>query len=89
MNEKPTFLASGIVLLITTQEELNQLATLEGIKQDEIHVDQHYVAYMEDVLHVIPLSEVDDGFPMEFKKPRKFSTWYRTQMRKKEWQEDG
>ena len=86
MNEQENYLKQGVVLLIEEQEHLNMLAKLEGIKQGELHIDQPYVAYMDEVLHVIPLSEVDDSFPVEFRRPRKFKSWYRTQMRKKEWE---
>jgi len=69
----------NIVLLISTQEELNQFAELEDVPQDAIHVDQEYVAYRDELgaVQLIPRVETLEGYPREFEKPRKFSSWYR------------
>lgn len=78
-NEKRTSLEHNIVLLITTQEELNQLSELEeGVTQDALHIDEPYLAWKDhdDAIQLMAKSQLDQSYPQEFYKPRKFKSWY-------------
>jgi len=73
-------LKHNIVLAINTQEELNFLAeVVEGISIDAIYIDEPYVAFLDNnnAVQLFPLSEIDESYPREFDKPRKFMPWYR------------
>lgn len=73
-----TKLKHGVVLAINTQEELNLLAEIEDIVEDCLFIDEPYIAFKDELaIQVIPLREVDESYPMEFLKPRKFMPWYR------------
>lgn len=66
--------------MINTQDELNLLAELEeGIKEDAVLTDEPYVAFKDNdnAVQLLPLSEIDESYPREFDKPRKFMPWYR------------
>jgi len=85
IDEPKTSLKYNIVLAINTQEELNLLASLEeGVKEDCLCIDEPYVAFKDsdNAIQLLPLSDIDDSYPMEFNKPRKFMPWYRTTLRK-------
>ena len=70
-------------ILIATQEELNLLAeAVEGVEVDALHIDEPYVAFMEEVLHVVPQSQLEEGHMFYNVKPRKFKSWYRSIKRK-------
>lgn len=76
-----TSLKHGVVLLIETQEELNMLSELEdGVKKDCLHIDEPYVAFKDSdaAIQILPQSQIDDSYPMEFEKPRKLKSWYRS-----------
>ena len=83
--EKSMVLKHNIVLLITTQEELNQFAELEDVPKDALHIDQEYVAFRDDLgaIQLIPRAETLEGYPLEFDKPTLFRRWY-NRNRKKE-----
>jgi len=73
-------LKHNIVLAINTQDELNLLAELEdGVATDCLYIDEPYVAFKDgdDAIQLLPASEIDESFPREFDKPRKFMGWYR------------
>ena len=75
-----TKLKHNVVLAINTQEELNLLSELEeGVKEDCLYIDEPYVAFKDNdnAIQLLPLSEIDNSFPMEFFKPRKLKPWYR------------
>ncbi len=75
-----TKLKHNVVLAINTQDELNLLAELEeGISEDAVLIDEPYVAFKDNdnAVQLLPLSEIDESYPMEFDKPRKFMPWYR------------
>jgi hypothetical protein len=81
MDEVKTSLKHGIVLLVASQEDLNNLASLEdGVKEDCLHINEPYVAFKDSdsAIQLIPLKEIDGSYPMEFHKPRKFGSWYRS-----------
>jgi hypothetical protein len=70
------------LLLIQTQEEFNQLAELlDGVALDSLHIDEDYVAYMDEVVMVVPLSDIDDTHFMRNTKPTPFKKWYKKQKR--------
>lgn len=82
-NKKVEHLKYGVLLLIETQEELNMLAeVVDGVEVDALHVDESYVAFMDEVLHVVPQSQLEEGHFMSGVKPRKFSSWYKSIKRK-------
>ena len=64
------------VIAIETQDQLNQLVEVMreflegGLAYDSIHIDEPYVAYVDEVLHIIPQSQIDTKI-----KSRKFSQW--------------
>lgn len=74
-------LKPNTVLLITTQEELNLFAELEdGVSKDALCIDEPYIAFTDgdNAIQLLPQSDIDDSYPIEFHKPRKFSSWYRS-----------
>ena len=76
-------LKHNILLLIENQEQLNQLSELvDGVEVDALHIDEDYVAYMDDVLYVVPYSQIDDTHFLRHVKPTVFRKWYQKQMRK-------
>ena len=82
-----TKLKPNIVLAINTQDELNLLAELEeGISEDAVFIDEPYIAFKDNdnAVQLLPLSEIDDSYPREFDKPRKFMPWYRKNMHEEE-----
>jgi len=75
-----TSLKHNVVLAINTQEELNLFAELEdGIKEDCVYINEPYIAFKDNdnAIQLLPLREIDESYPLEFKKPRKFMPWYR------------
>jgi len=82
-NEKSNHLKHGVLLLIANQDELNQLAeVVDGVEVDALHVDEDYVAYMDDVLYVVPYSQIDETHFMRVIKPTLFKKWYKKVKRK-------
>lgn len=81
-NEKPNPLKHGTLLLIKTQEELNQLAEVTGMVDDCLHIDEPYLAFMEEVLMVVPQSQLEEGHFLSQVKPRRFMSWYKSVKRK-------
>jgi len=78
-NEETNYLKHGVLLLIANQEELNMFAeVVSGVEVDALHIDEPYVAYMEEVLYVIPQSEIDESHFMYNIKPRKLKSWYKS-----------
>ena len=78
-NEIRTSLKHNIVLLITTQEELNQLAELEeGVCTDALHIDEPYICFKDsdDAVHILPQSQASELNEMQHIKPSRFSSWY-------------
>jgi len=72
----------GILLLIANQDELNQLAeVVDGVEVDALHIDEDYVAYRDDVLYVVPLSQIDETHPLRGIKPTLFRKWYKKQQK--------
>ena len=68
----------GILLLIETQDELNQLAEVTRcLALDSLHIDEEYVAYMDEVLMVVPRTEIDETHFMRNVKPTLFRKWYK------------
>lgn len=79
-NKKRTSLKHGVILLIASQEELNQLSELEeGVAEDALHVDEPYLAWKDgdDAIQLMAQSQLDESYPIEFYKPKKFNGWYR------------
>ena len=82
-HETVNHLKPGTVLLVTTQEELNLLLGLtDGMAYDSLVIDEDYIAYHDEVLHIMPFSQIDQSYPREFEKPRRFMPWYRSVKRK-------
>jgi len=81
-NEKPNPLNHGVLLLIADQEELNMLAEVVGMVDDCLHINEPYLAFMEEVLMVVPQSQLEEGHFMAEVKPRKFKSWYKSTKRK-------
>ena len=72
-------LKHNILLLIENQEQLNQLAELvDGVEVDALHIDEPYLAFMDEVLWVVPQSKLEEGHWATQVKPRKFNSWYRS-----------
>ena len=63
--------------MIETQEELNKLAEVTGIATDSLHIDEEYVAYMDEVLMVVPRTEIDETHFMRDVEPTIFRKWYK------------
>jgi len=77
-------LKHGVLLLISSQEELNLLAeVVDGVEVDALHVDEPYLAFMDEVLWLVPQSELEEGHFMSQVKPRKFMSWFKSIQRKK------
>lgn len=73
-------LKHGVLLLIANQDELNILAeVVEVIELDSLHVEEPYVAFMEEVLCVMPQSQIDESHQHFHTKPRKMKSWVRSQ----------
>ena len=82
-NKKPNHLKHGVLLLITHQEELNQLSeVVDGVEVDALFIDEPYLVFMEEVLHIVPQSQLEEGHFMKEVKPRKFKSWYKSIRRK-------
>ena len=77
-------LKHGVLLLINNQEELNLLAdVVDGVEVDALHVDEPYLVFMDDVLHVVPQSQLEQSHQFYGVKPRKLKSWYRNIMQKR------
>lgn len=75
-------LKNNIVLLIETQEELNQLADItKDIALDSIFVDEPYVAFMDEVLWIVPQNNLEFGHWASLVRPTLFRKWYKKQKR--------
>ena len=76
-------LKHNIVLAINTQDELNLFAELDaGISKDAVYIDEPYVAFKDsdNATQLLPYREIEieiESYPIEFRKPRKFMSWYR------------
>lgn len=82
-NEKVNHLKHGVLLLIETQEELNMLAeVVDGVEVDALLIDEPYLAFVDDVLYVVPQSKLEEGHFMSQVKPRRFISWYKSIKRK-------
>ena len=81
-DEKVNHLKHGVLLLIETQEELNMLAEVTGMVDDCLHIDEPYLAFMEEVLMIVPQNKLEEGHFMSRIKPRSFMPWYRSIKRK-------
>ena len=80
-------LKHGVLLLIETQEELNLLAEIiDGVEVDILHIDEPYLAFMDEVLWIVPQSKLEVGHFMEDVKPKKLKSWYKSAKRKIGWQ---
>jgi len=75
-------LKHGVLLLIEDQEELNLLAEVVDIADDCLFVDEPYLAFMDEVLMIVPQSKLETGHFMESVKPRRFKPWYKSIKRK-------
>ena len=80
--EHTKMLKHNILLLIETQEQLNLLAEVTGMVDDAVHIDEPYLAFMDEVLWVIPQNKLEEGHFMSQVKPRHFMSWYRSIQRK-------
>lgn len=80
--EKVNPLKHGVLLLIETQEELNLLAEVVEMVDDCVHIDEPYLAFMEEVLWLVPQSKLEEGHFLSQVKPRLFKSWYRSVKRK-------
>jgi hypothetical protein len=70
------------LILIQTQEELNEFVeVVECVEVDALHIDQDYVAYMDEVVWIVPLSEIDETHFMRNIKPKPLKKWLRKQKR--------
>ncbi len=75
-------LKSNELILIENQEELNQLAeVISGVEVDALYIDEDYVAYMDEVIWIVPLSEIDDTHFMRYTKPTPFKKWFKKENR--------
>ena len=81
-DEKVNYLKHGVLLLIENQEELNLLAEVTEAVDDCLHIDEPYLAFMEEVLMIVPQSQLEEGHFMSRVKPRSFMPWYRSIKRK-------
>ena len=82
-NEKVNHLKHGVLVLVETQDELNKLAeVVDGVEVDALLIDEPYLAFMEEVLMVVPRSQLEEGHFMSQVKPRGFSSWYKSVQRK-------
>lgn len=82
VDEKLNHLKYGVLLLIENQEELNMLAEVTEMVDDCLHIDEPYLAFMEEVLMIVPQSKLEVGHFMESVKPRSFMPWCRSIKRK-------
>lgn len=81
-DEKVNYLKHGVLLLIENQEELNMLAEVTEVVDDCLHINEPYLAFMEEVLIIVPRSQLEEGHFMSGVKPRRFMPWYRSIKRK-------
>jgi len=82
-NEKVNHLKHGVLLFIASQDELNLFSeVVDGVEVDAIYVDEPYLAFMDDVLWVVPQSQLESGHFLEEVKPRKFKSWFKSIRRK-------
>jgi len=76
-------LKHGVLILIESQEELNLLAeAVDGVEVDALHINEPYLAFMDEVLWVVPQSKLEEGHFMSQVKPRKFKSWFKSVKRK-------
>jgi len=81
--EKPNPLKHGVLLLIADQEELNLLAeVVDGVEVDALHIDEPYLVFMDEVLMLVPQSQLEEGHMFYGVKPRRFMSWYKSIKRK-------
>ena len=81
-DEKVNHLKHEVLLLIENQEQLNMLAEVTEAVDDCLHIDEPYLAFMEEVLMIVPQSQLEEGHFMSGVKPRSFMPWYRSIKRK-------
>lgn len=73
-------LRASDLVLIENQDELNKLAEMTGsLALDCLHIDEPYVAYVDEVLIVVPLKEIDETHHLIGVKPTLFRKWYKKQ----------
>jgi len=73
----------NVLLLIKTQEELNLFAeVVDGVEADALHIDEPYLAFMDEVLYIVPQNKLEAGHFIESVKPRRFKPWSRSIKRK-------
>ncbi len=78
-DEKVKCLKYGVLLLIETQEELNMLADIvDGVEVDALHINEPYLAFMDEVLMIVPESQLEEDHYIRNIKPRKFNSWYKS-----------
>jgi len=82
------FLKTGVVVSITTQEDYNEFVSICGLDlEDGLHIDKEYVAYLdidgavEGMVHIVPLEDFREAYPLWDVKPRKFKVWKRSVLR--------
>jgi len=79
MQNEKDHLKHGVLLLIASQDELNLLAeVVDGVEVDAVLITEPYLAFMDDVLWVVPQSQLESGHFLEEVKPRKFSSWLKS-----------
>ena len=84
-NKKANPLKHGVLLLIADQEELNMLAeVVDGVEVDALHIEEPYLAFMDEVLWVVPQSKLEEGHFMSEVKPRKLRSWHKSVKTQKE-----
>ena len=83
-NEKANHLKHGVLVLIETQDELNLLVeVVDGVEVDALHINEPCLAFMEEVLMVVPRSQLEEGHMFYGIKPRKFNPCYKSLKRKR------
>jgi len=80
--EKVNHLKHGVLLLIENQDQLNMLAEVTDMVDDCLHIDEPYLAFMEEVLIIVPQSQLEEGHMFYGVKPRRFNAWYKSVKRK-------
>jgi len=82
VDEKVNHLKHGVLLLIENQDQLNMLAEVTDMVDDCLHIDEPYLAFMEEVLIIVPQAQLEEGHFMSGVKPRRFLSWYKSVKRK-------
>lgn len=73
--KKPT-LPYGALLVINTQEELNEFVEImEILEKDSLVIDEEYVVYMDEVVYIVPYKEIDESHFLFGAAKIKFNKW--------------